>query len=179
MLARFTTDEAIANYGVAFKYYSLLLAGLASVTIVLRPKLCRTDMLDPERQIDFSSKWFKYTAWSIIPILIFDLIGKPFYVFLNGPVYADSFTIFVILSTGVWLALILSPQVKILLATLNFRAMFMLGVAAFGASFLINRLLVPVWGGAGAAVGTVAGNTVINAGALMIVLLNRRKAAGK
>jgi O-antigen/teichoic acid export membrane protein len=175
MLTRYASEETLANYGVAFKYYSLLLTSLASITIVLRPLLARANMLDPARQIAFTTKWLRYSLWTGIPILLFDIFGKPVYVWLNGAKYADSFPMLIILSVGVWLGLILSPQVKILIAGLRFRSMFLLGTLAFVVGFIGNRLMVPTMGGIGASIATVISQTVINGGAMLVILNSRKR----
>ncbi|HDS31122.1 MAG TPA: hypothetical protein ENN67_08780, partial [Firmicutes bacterium] len=162
MLSHFTSGEEVANYGVAFRYYSIMLISLGSITVVLRPKLAHADMLQPERQRAFLKNWHRYTLWTAIPILAFIIFGKPLYVWINGEQYSDSFSMFAILTSGVWLGLVLNPYVKILIANRNFSSIFFLGLAAFAVAITGNYFLVPVMGGIGAAIVTVAANTAIN-----------------
>jgi len=161
MLSRFASEVELANYGVAFQYYSLALLVLGSVAAVLRPKFSRVEMQDPVRQRRFLVEWLRYSAWAGVPIMLFVVFGKPFFVFLNGIQYERAFSMLAILVVGVWLSLMLSPLANILMGRRDFRFLFLLGVNAFLVSLAAFYVGVQAWGGIGAAIAVVLVHNVV------------------
>lgn len=151
-LTRFSSKEEIATYGVALRYYLIALTVLGSINSVLLPRFSRVEMQSGERQRTFVSRWIKFTFWLIVPVLIFDVFGKPLFVWVNGSQYDGAFNIWIVFSIGVWLSMILSPPGNILISRGNFRFLFV--VAFFSAIFCLSGcyFLIPLWGGFGAAV---------------------------
>ena len=84
--------------------------------IVELPKFSKIDMQDPVKQRVFLKKWLQVSVWLIIPIVLFDWLGKPLFVWLNGSAYEKSFSIFVIFSIGIWLSMMFSPLVNIIIS---------------------------------------------------------------
>jgi O-antigen/teichoic acid export membrane protein len=95
-------------------------------------------------------------------MLLFDLVGKPLFVWVNGVQYERSFDIFVILSFGIWFSLMFSPLINILIARRDFRFLFLLGAIGVVVSLAGNYLLVPLFGGMGAAISIVSYTGFIN-----------------
>jgi O-antigen/teichoic acid export membrane protein len=171
MLSRFSSEEVLADYGVAFRYYALALLLLGSIHAVLRPKFSHIDMQDKVRQRQFLMEWLRYAVWVGIPILLFIGFGKGLFVFINGAQYENSFPILSILLVGVWLSLMLSPIMNILLSRKQFRYLFTLGLSAFIVNLLASYFGVQLWGGVGAAIAVVlAHNVVLQLPALRRVL---------
>jgi O-antigen/teichoic acid export membrane protein len=177
MLSRFSSDAELANYGVAFQYYSLSLLMLGSISAVLRPKFSHVNMQESARQWKFLTKWLRYSVWIGGPLLLFAVFGRPLFMFINGSQYSESFGIFVVLSLGVWVSLMFSPLVNILVSRKEFNHLLKLAVFAFITSLLGNRLLVPYLGGVGAALGTIFPHILINIGAF-VRILQEMKASG-
>ena len=109
-------------------------------------------MQDPAKQRSFTLRWIKLTSWLIFPILIFDIFGEPIFVWINGAQYADAFFIFVVFSVGILLSFILSPQTNIIIARGNYQFLFNISLFALIFCVIGNYLLVPIWGGIGAAI---------------------------
>jgi len=171
MLSRFASATELANYGVAFQYYSLALLLLDSIWAVLNPKFSRVEMQDPIRQRRFLGEWLRYSVWIGVPILFFIIFGKPFFIFLNGIQYERSFSILAILAVGVWLSLMLSPLTNILMSRKEFRFLFLLAVNAFFVSLVASYVGIQTWGGIGAAIAVVlVHNVVIHVPVLLKVL---------
>ncbi len=175
MLSHFSSEKELANYGVAFRYYSIALLALSSIHAVLLPKFSKIDMQDFNKQHQFTIKWLKTTIWIIVPILIVDIFGKSLFVWVNGQQYEKAFYMFVIFSLGVWLSLMLSPLVNILIARNAFRFMFLLGLSAFIFNFIGNYIFIPLWGGIGAAIITIMSHLLINFGSFIKVFITRNK----
>jgi O-antigen/teichoic acid export membrane protein len=174
MLSHFSSEEELANYGVAFRYYSLAMIVLASLNAVMLPKFSKAEMQDLGRQRQFTVKWLKATVWLVIPLVVFDLFGNPLFTWLNGMRYENAFYIFVILSSGFWINLMFSPLVHIVMARKAYKFLFFLGLAAFSLNLLGNYNVVPRWGGLGAAFVTVASHGLINITAFFRVLLSTK-----
>jgi O-antigen/teichoic acid export membrane protein len=161
ILSRFASTEQFAVYGVARQYYMMGLLLLGAIHAVLLPKLSRVDMQDPALQRAFVGRWLRCTWWVAAPIVLFDAVAKPLFVWMNGPQYERSFGIFLIFSIGIWLSLMLSPLVNIVISRGDFRFLFLVGALALAFSYAGNYLLVPMFGGVGGAIVTVLTHNVV------------------
>ena len=170
MLSHLSIEEELANYGVAFRYYSIALLLLGSIHAVLLPKFSKVEMQDIKRQRMFTLRWLKNIVWLIIPLVIAVLIGKPLFIWINGSQYEKAFYIFVVFSVGIWLSLVFSPLVHVLMSRKEFRFLFLLSAVAFILTFTGNYMLVPIWGGFGAALVTILSNILIHGFILLKVL---------
>ncbi len=173
MLSHFSSAEELANYGVAFKYYSLALLLLGSIHAVLLPMFSKVDMQDPARQRQFVIKWLKTSVWLIIPITIADFLGKSLFIGINGMQYEKAFYIFIAFSIGIWLSLMFSPLVNVLMSRKAFKFLFTLGACALVLNFTGNYFLIPLWGGFGAAVVTICSHGLINGSATVYVMIKK------
>lgn len=173
MLGHYSNEIERACYGVALRYYMLALMSLGVINAVLLPKLSHADMQDPKNQVTFIRKWLRLSVLVALPLLVFDLVGRPVFTWLNGERYSAAFDVWIILSVGIWIGLMTSPLVSAVISRRYFRALFLLGACGLAASFICGYTLIPLWGGRGAAVATVVGNAVINLSSAFIVLRNR------
>ena len=162
MLSHYTTRNELAQYGVAYKYYTLGLLFINSIRAVLLPAFSKINMQDPLTHRSFITKWLRSISWIGVPILIFVLLGKPLFIWVNGIKYARAFDILCIFAFGIWLSWMFSPSVNLLIGKKAFKFLFMLGVTAFIMNFWGNYFIIPVWGGVGAAVTTVFTHGFIN-----------------
>ena len=172
MLSHFSIKEELANYGVAFRYYSMALLLLGSIHAVLLPKFSKVEMQDIKRQRMFTFKWLRNTVWLIIPLVIADLIGKPLFIWINGRQYEKAFYIFVVFSVGIWLSLMFGPLVTVLISRKEFRFLFFSSAVAFILNFTGNYILVPIWGGFGAALVTILSHNFLIQGLILFRILN-------
>ena len=168
MLSHLSIKEELANYGVAFRYYSMALLLLDSIHAVLLPKFSKVGMQDIKRQRMFTLRWLRNTVWLIIPLVIADFIGKPLFIWINGSQYEKAFYIFVVFSVGIWLSLMFSPLVNVLMSRKEFRFLFLLSVVAFILNFTGNYMLVPIWGGVGAALVTILSHNFLIQGLILV-----------
>ncbi len=161
MLSHFSTPLQLANYGVAYRYYSLAILILNSMNAVLLVRFSKSDLNDHQAIKQLISQWFKALAWTIIPILIIDMLGRSVFLWVNGPQYGESYNLFIILTIGVWLSLLLSPFINILSAKKKFRFIFFSATVALIINFIGSLILIPLWGGIGAAIMAVIANNFI------------------
>jgi len=162
MLSHFSVKEELANYGLAFRFYSYGLLLLTSINSVLLPKFSKADMQKTSNQKAFFYKWFKAIGWSIILIVLADLFCKPLFLKIVGTEYDHAYSILVVFSFGVWLSLMLSPLVNILISRKAYKTLIWLALGAFVINFSGNYFLIPIWGGMGAALITVVSHAFIN-----------------
>jgi O-antigen/teichoic acid export membrane protein len=162
MLSHFSTQYELANYGVAFRYYSLALLVLGSIHAVLLPRFSKVDMQNVIKQRQFALKWLRMTVALIVPLGIVLAVSRPLFIWINGAQYARAFYILLIFAIGIWLSLMLSPLVNILRARKAFRFLFLLAVGAFVVNLTGNYFLIPIWGGFGAAIITILSYGLIN-----------------
>ncbi len=169
MLSHLSSKTDLASYGVALRYYILALMSLGVVHAVLLPKFSRVDMQDHARQRDFTRRWLRLAPVIALPIVLINVFGRDLFVWLNGGRYQEAWPIWVVLSVGIWISLLASPQVNILVSRRWFRTLFALGAAGLLTSYLVCLWLIPIWGGIGSATATVAANAVINVTAVWLI----------
>jgi len=174
MLSHFSTEVELANYGVAFRYYSLAMIVLVSLNAVMLPKFSKPDMKDLDRQREFTSKWLKVTVWLFIPFFIFYMFGKPLFLLISGAQYDKAFYMFIVLLFGFWLNMMFSPMVHVVMARKAYKFLFFLGLTAFLWSLAGNYGFVPRWGGIGAACVTVIAYNLIHVTAFFRVIFSER-----
>jgi len=174
MLSHFSSTEELANYGVAYRYYSAGLLLLGSIHAVLLPKFSKVDIQVPELQRKFACRWLRVTGWLAIPIGLCDIFGKPLFIQVNGAGYENSFYIFIVFSFGIWLSLMFSPLVNILMSRKAFKFLFALATGALVLNFTGNYLLIPLWGGLGAALITILSFALINVISGVRIFLSKR-----
>lgn len=162
MLTRMRTIEEVAAYGVAFKYYSLLLLLLGSVHTVFLPKLSKRGS-DITYLRKFIGKWMKKSSAIVIPlILLLIILAKPLMIFLNGEQYATSILPFQIFCIGAIISLIFSPLVNILVSMSKYRLLSSLGFLALLFNFSGNLYFIPLYGLIGATGITIITHAIIN-----------------
>ncbi|MBN1557145.1 MAG: oligosaccharide flippase family protein [Lentisphaerae bacterium] len=162
MLSHLVDETELANYGVAGRYYAMALMLLVSIHAVLLPRFSRTDMQDSGRQRAFTRRWLKLTAWLIIPIGLLVWAGRPLFLLVNGEQYTRAYYMAAVFAAGVWLSLTFSPLSNVLKARRAFRFLTVMAFAALAANFFGNLLLIPRWGGLGAATITVLSHALVN-----------------
>jgi len=160
-LSRVATEEQIAVYGVALRYYSIALLLLESIHAVLLPKFSQVNMQNPEAQKSFLRNWLRFSIWLIVPIAFIIVFGRDAFILLNGKNYDGSFDILIVFAFGTWLSLMFSPLTNILIGRRDFRFLFILGFLAMLSSIIGNILLVPLWKGIGAAIVVVLANNFV------------------
>ncbi|WP_457618698.1 oligosaccharide flippase family protein [Lutibacter sp.] len=173
MLSRLESEIVLANYGVAFRYYSMALLILSSIHAVLLPKFSKTLVNREESNKKFLLNWFKLSL-IIIPIFIILFFISPAILnFINGEEYYNASLIFKIFIIGIYLSLFLSPLVNLLIGEKKFKYLACLGFLALSTNFILNWLFIPIWSGKGAASATVISHHLVLHGGVLIYLKKR------
>jgi O-antigen/teichoic acid export membrane protein len=176
MISRFLGDKALAEFGVAIKYYALLLTLLPSIMAVLRVRTSKSDMVDDlQKQRRFTVQWIKKSApISFVLSSISALAAMWIFPIVNGTQYNASILTFQILCFGVMISYICAPNVSVLMSMKKYKFLSILSILAFLINLVGNYLFIPKFGINAAACCTILSNAIINVCSTIIVLRNSR-----
>ena len=164
MLTKYVGSEGVASYGVALKYYSLLLSLQGTLTTVLRVRTSKKEMVDnASDRKQFSRNWIKNT-WKIITLgcIIIIVFATPMMKILNGNTYNDAILAFKVFVVGVGISYIFSPNVAVMMAAQKHKQLCLLAFVGLIINATINWFFLGTYGVVVAAVATVVANAVIN-----------------
>jgi O-antigen/teichoic acid export membrane protein len=177
ILNKFGTNEDVANFGVAYKYYNLLLMFLTSLQTVLRVKTSQKDIVDSaEKRRIFSMNWLK-RIWPIVGIItLIGIISAPFiFPFINGKEYTSSIIVFQILMISVFLGYSFSPNTSIMIAAKRHKLLFIIAVVCCVIGGAICYFLLPYLGVAATAISITVSNFVLNFTVFIIILTDKKE----
>lgn len=169
-LSRFTDAEAVASYGVSFRYYVAGMMALSSVQAVLRPRFAKAENLTRKSLARFLKRWLSISMLLLIPLVAFGLFGRSAFVWINGTQYESSFDALRVLLFCVWQWLAFGPMTSILLGRDRYGTVVVLALASLLVSSSLNLLLVPGMREVGAAIATTCAYSTLNIGAFICVL---------
>lgn len=173
MLSVLGTRYDVAEFGVASKYYSVILILLPSIKTVLRVRMSKAEMThSTTRQRAFALRWFRRTAALFAVAVAVCIVGAQFvFPVLNGSQYNDAILTFQILCVSAYFAYLLAPSSALIMSLNRYRLQFRISVFALGVNLAGNWLLIPVFGSSGAAIATTVSQLVLNV--LMTVVVFR------
>jgi O-antigen/teichoic acid export membrane protein len=175
MISRLMTKDDLADYGVAFKYYSCLMLMYPAIKTVLKVRTSKIDMVQSlERQRAFFRRWMRTTTVFFVPavVLVISLSGHVMNS-LNGVQYAASVSPFKILALSATCSYIFSPNTDIFRAMKRYFLLFCFGFAALVLNLCGNCWLIPRYGISGAAVATLLSGLLVNGLATIYVMTKR------
>lgn len=160
MLKILSDDSGLATYGSAFRYYAVLLLSLNAIHTVLLPAVqkmsSREEWHGVVRRINILLLVF-------LPIVILLAWGAEFLIpFIDNGKYPGAILVFRILAVSALFSLAFSPHVNLLMRFEDFRFLAILISIALGVGIIINVLLIPYYGPAGAAVTTFLTAGLVN-----------------
>jgi len=175
MISRMLTSKDLANYGVAFKYYTLLIAVYPSIRIVLNVRTSGRDMIEnPEKQKIFLKKWIKTTIFLFIPLFALILLFSGHLMnLLNGKRYSASILPFKFLVICAMINYIL-PVTNVFLATKRYFLLFCFGIVALVINFFMNLWLIPNYGINGAAISLLVSFFILEVMALYYIMAQNK-----
>jgi O-antigen/teichoic acid export membrane protein len=156
---------SVAAYGSALRYYNIGLMSLAAVNSVFLPVLMR----------DMSSDAMARTMrifWKMALVVVIGCIACIFVApyalpIVDGGRYPAAVPAFQVLAVSAALSFALSPFATICTARGQFRFLSGLAAASVVTAAVAASLLIPTMSLVGAATSTLAGNLMLNAGALI------------
>jgi O-antigen/teichoic acid export membrane protein len=172
ILNQFGTPYDVASFGVANKYYNLLLMFLTSLQTVLRVKTSQKDMVDSaNRRKEFSVNWVKRLLPVILAVVVIAAICSGFVLpLLNGEGYDDAVDVFRILLIAVFFGYLFSPNTAVLIAAKKHKTLLLLAIISCVTGGLMCFLLLPVIGVKAAAISIVVSNLILNGTGYIIIL---------
>lgn len=174
MLNKFSSSYNVANYGVAFKYYSLFLTLLPSILAVLRVK-CSTNEFEEssKKRITFMKIWIKKTGIiTLVVMLIVPIVSYCFWHFLNGDGYQLAYNCFIIFLFGAMLSYIFSPAVNFMLSANMHKQLCIIVFCALLFNIIGNYIMVNKCGALGVTIITVISQAMLNCGSTIILFIN-------
>lgn len=182
LVNRLLDSGAVANYGVALKYYTLLLTLQASLTTVFRIRTASKDMVDDQNmRARFSRDWIRST-WKFILLISGSMLifAGPVMNLLNGKAYTDSIPAFRVFVLGATISYLFAPNTAVMMSAKKHKLLCAYSVVGLMINAVIDYLLIPSWGISAAALATVSGNAFINITSfLTIQIANVKQNQGK
>lgn len=177
MLTAFTDDYAVAQYGVAYKYYGIVLSLLPVIQNVLRVKTSNKEFIDnKERQVYITINWVKrMTPLAIIMVISAISLSGVIMPILNTAEYNPAIPIFNILVIGAGLSYITAPNVGIMMASGKHKTMCLFALLAFLVNLVGNYLFIPIYGALAAAITTVISQMILNLACTLSIILQKRR----
>ncbi|MNO77787.1 Polysaccharide biosynthesis protein [compost metagenome] len=175
MISHLMSVNDVAIYGIAFKYYSLLLTLLPSIKAVLRVRTSKKEYIDDFAQRrDFTLAWLKKTWIFVVPFSLIVIFASDIFMpILNGNQYDNAIGTFKILAIGVGISYMFASNTSIMMAAKKYKTLCGLAVVALSIDILLTWLLIPVWGINGAAIGTITAHTFINVSVTFFILFDK------
>lgn len=177
MLSNFASDNEVAIYGVAYKYYSVMLTLLPSIQAILRVRASNKTYVDSKiRRYEFTLFWLKSSYKLIIPICIVTIILSDFFMpILNGSRYDASIPILKILIVGAGVSYIFAPNVVMMLSAKRYKSLCIIATCSLLLTIVGNLLFIPIWGAKAAAVTNNVAQAFLNIVSTLIVIHDARK----
>lgn len=166
------TDSDIANFGVANKYYSILMLFLSSMQTVLRVKTCKPEFAeDALYRKKYVSGWIK----KALPLaggtaLIAAAVAPWIFPILNGGKYETSVQIFQILMIAMTLGYVFSVCTVMLMGMKRYKTLFSFAMISLLVSATCCYFLYPLIGILSTAVAIVVSNFLLNLSSFIVVM---------
>ena len=173
MLKIFTNDTAVANYGVAFKYYTLVISLLPAIQVVLRVNSSGSEMKDPKYRKNKVIQWTKKITPIAMLLMLVGIVGAKFlFPIINGKQYDSAIYAFDVLMLGAALSYITAPNVSIMVGARKQKVLFVLSAISFVTNVVGNYIFIPSGGIIAAATATIVAHFILNGGSTLYLLLD-------
>ena len=174
MLGWFHPPEEVAHYRIAFQGAILVMVPLTAANLLLAPRMASlfasNDLLNMQRLLFLSAR-LTFLVGAICTA-IYAVFGDRMLDVVFGPDYAVAYPMLLILSLGQLMNLACG-SVGTALGMIGYESGMLRAVAAGAVgNVTLNLMLVPAFGGIGAAMAAATSMAVMNI--LMVILLRRR-----
>jgi len=176
MLKAFTDDYTMAQYGVAYKYYGIVLSLLPVIQNVLRVKTSNKEFIDnKERQIFMTINWVKkMTPMAVIMVISAISLSGIIMPILNTEEYNSAIPLFNILIIGAGISYITAPNVGIMMASGKHKLMCLFALIAFLINFIGNYFFIPLYGAFAASITTVVSQMLLNVSCTIAIIMQKK-----
>lgn len=176
IMSHISTEADISTYGVASRYYVLMLTFLTSLTTVLRIRTSNKTMIDSaaNRQ-KFVINWIRRVWWIAGAVCLIAVLSSGFLLpLLNGEAYGEVIPTFNILMIGVFISYVFAPNVSIMMSAKRHRDLCILALLSFLINCVVCLLFIPSHRALGAAWAVVLSNAILNISCTVIILLDKK-----
>ncbi len=164
MLAAFGSSQAVAEFGVASKYFNMVLLFLPSIKTVLRVRMSKAEMTEStDKQRKFAIKWFRKTTVPFAALVFCCCIGAQLvFPVLNGEGYNAAILMFQILCINALSAYVFAPASALIMSLNRYGLQFVISIISLAINLAGNYLLIPLYGGVGTSVATTVSQIALN-----------------
>jgi O-antigen/teichoic acid export membrane protein len=158
LVAALLNDVAVASYGAALRYVSLMMGPVPALVAVVRIRTAQKDLVDSEgAQIEMMARWAKQTALPAFAILGAGAIGAFFAIpLIDGGRYPLSVPIFQILLVGAFAKFVTLPSSSLLITQERYTTLAWVNAAAVVVNVGLAAIAATLFGVVGIAVAGVA-----------------------
>jgi len=173
LVAALLNDVAVASYGAALRYISIVMGPVPALVAVLRVRTSQHDMVDSERaRREMMFRWIRQTFIPTLLVIGGGGIAAIWAIpFVDGGKYPLSVPIFEVLLIVTLVQFILLPAPGLLIAQKRYTTLAVVNVIAVVVNVILASAAAPLIGVVGVAVaGTTVG--IAQAFAVMVLALN-------
>jgi O-antigen/teichoic acid export membrane protein len=154
LVAALLSDAAVAAYGAALRYVSIVMGPVPAMVSVMRVRTAQSDMIDSdEAQIAMMKRWAKQTAPPAFAILGLAAIVAIWAIpLVDGGRYPDSVPIFQVLLLTAFAQFITLPNSSLLIAQERYTSLAWVNAAAVGLNVVAAVVAAELFGVVGIAV---------------------------
>ena len=169
------TESDVANFGVANKYFSIMMLFLSSMQTVLRVKTCKPEFAeDSAYRKAYICSWIKKALILAGGVALAAIVVAPWiFPILNGGKYEVSIRIFQVLMIAMALGYVFSVCTVMLMGMKRYKTLFFLAVISLALSAACCYFLYPLIGILSAAIAVVVSNMVLNVSSFVIIMRER------
>ena len=168
-------EKDVGLYVAPYRFCFVLLAIAVAVHAAYLPALVRAASKGPDTMLEITNRALAFSAAVGAPLVVGGMIvAKPLLRALFGPDYVDGAIAFRFLILSIGLIFLHGHLRSVLLALDRTSIELRIVATATAANIVLNFLLIPVWGIAGAAASTVAAEGLI----LLLMLVVVRNKGG-
>ncbi len=154
LVAALLNDVAVAAYGAALRYVSIVMGPVPAMVSVLRVRTAQSDMIDSdEAQIAMMRRWAKQAALPTLAILgVAAIVAIWAIPLVDGGRYPDSVPIFQVLMLTAFAQFITLPNSSLLIAQQRYTSLAWINTAAVLANVAAATIAAELFGVVGIAV---------------------------
>lgn len=176
MLTGLSNERAVASYGVAYKYYALVISLLPAIQVVLRVNCSGKQMSDAVERRKRVISWVKKSSPIALIVLFIGIIGASiFFPYINGKKYNDAISAFNILMVGAALSYITAPNVSIMVGAKKQKILCVFSLCSFIVNIVGNYFFIPIGGIVAASIATVVSHLILNGGSTLYLIIKGKQ----
>jgi O-antigen/teichoic acid export membrane protein len=154
LVAALLDDTAVASFGAAMRYISIVLGPVAALMAVLRVRTSQHDVVDSHStQISMLMRWMKQTSLPTVAVVAGMAALAPLLIpLLDGGRYPDSVAVFQLLLIDAFFVYVTIPAPNLMITQRRYRVLALLFLLFLGAQTAASVFAGTVWGVIGIAV---------------------------